>query len=63
MFNRPDYKHIKCDSCGGIIGMYVRGIYTCDGCGTEFKIYQLDYDRILVNHKTGWAFPVKKRED
>lgn len=29
---KPDYKHVRCDICGGVIGMYGRTRYTCDKC-------------------------------
>ena len=48
-----DYKHVTCDNCGGIIGMFDRNTFTCDRCGKTFELYRLDYDRLAINDKTG----------
>ena len=53
-----DYNHVICDNCGGIIGMFDRNTFTCDRCGKEFELYRLAYDRLAINDKTGWIFPV-----
>lgn len=58
---KPDYEHVKCE-CGGIIGAYDRENFTCEKCGKEFKLYQLDYDYLKINDKTGWIFPVSNKE-
>lgn len=60
---KPDYKHVRCDICGGVIGMYDRTRYTCDKCGKEFKLYEIEYDRLMVNSLTGWIFPVINLEN
>lgn len=52
-----DYKHIFCDECGGVIGMYDK-TFTCGKCGKEFLIYKLNFDRFEGNTETGWIFPV-----
>lgn len=71
----PDYETLKCDDCGGTIGIYDRltcyylGVeYSssnpiCDRCGKEFKLYGLPYDYLYANDKTSWIFPVVKRKD
>lgn len=41
-----DYQHMRCDSCGGIIGMYDRKDFTCEKCGKEFILNFGDYDKI-----------------
>ena len=56
-----DYKHIRCDQCDGIIGMFDRLTFTCEKCGKEFELYKIDYDRLEINDKTGWIFPVKDK--
>ena len=56
-----EYNYIKC-SCGGTIGMYNRDIFNCERCSTEFKLYNLDYDICLTNDKTGWIFPMKRKD-
>lgn len=57
--------HIRC-GCGGIIGdrSIVRHTlkYCCDECGEEYMLYNLDYDVVLFNDKTGWSFPMKVKE-
>ena len=63
MFYTPNYEHIKCDQCGGIIGEYDRERFSCDRCGKEFKLYELNYHRLLINDKTGWVFPVVDKEN
>ena len=57
-----DYSHIKC-SCGGIIGMYNRSTFNCERCNMEFQLHKLDYDVCLPNDKTGWLFPMKRKDD
>ena len=58
-----EYKHMTCDICGGTIGSYDRGCSCeCSQCGKEFEFHRLDYDELLINDKTGWIFPMVKRE-
>lgn len=57
---KPDYIHIKC-ICGGIIGAYDRENLTCEKCGKKYQAHELEYDNLLINDKTGWFFPVKRR--
>lgn len=57
-----DYQHIRCDSCAGVIGMYDRERFSCERCGKEFESHLLNYDRLKINDKTGWIFPVIDRE-
>ena len=55
-----DWEHLKC-SCGGILGMYDRGVSsycTCDQCGNEIYLYRIQYDVLMINDKTGWVFPM-----
>jgi hypothetical protein len=66
-----DYETLKCDECGGTIGIYDRLVchylkveyssskLICDRCGKEFNLYELEYDYIEANTQTGWLFPVK----
>lgn len=54
---RPNYEFLRCD-CGGTIGAHDGINVTCIKCGKEFKLYELNYDMLLSNHKTGWFFPV-----
>lgn len=70
----PNYETLKCDNCGGTIGIYDRltchnlgveysvDIPVCDRCGKKFKLYQLRYHYLYVNDKTGWIFPVIYKE-
>lgn len=58
-----NYQHIRCDSCGGIIGMYNRVTFNCEKCGKHFALYSLNYDQLLINNKTGWLFPVIYRKE
>lgn len=70
----PNYETLKCDNCGGTIGIYDRltchnlGVeYSssnpiCDRCGKGFKLYHLSYDHLENNDKTGWIFPVIHKE-
>lgn len=51
-----DYTHLKCE-CGGIVGMYDGKAFTCEQCKKPQNING-KYDRIEINRKTGWAFPV-----
>lgn len=52
------YQHIKCDACGGIIGMYDRDNFTCEKCGKTFQQYKINCDTLQINNKTGWIFPM-----
>lgn len=52
--------YIKCN-CGGIIGMYNGNTFNCERCGKEFQIYDLSYDVCFSNNKTGWLFPMKRK--
>lgn len=56
-----DYQHIRCDLCRGVIGEYNRKTFACERCGKEFPIYSLNYDRLMINDKTGQIFPVIDR--
>ena len=60
---KPDYKHVRRDICGGVIGIYDRTCYTCDKYGKEFKLYEIEYDRLMMNSLTGWIFPVINLEN
>lgn len=55
-----DYEHLRC-KCGGVIGMYRKGEYTCANCGKEFNM-ALKCDWLAQNQKTGWIFPMIKKE-
>ena len=57
-----ELNYIKCDHCGGIIGMYNRQVFTCEKCGKQFLLYSCDYDQLMINDKTGWIFPVLYKE-
>lgn len=52
------YKHINCDECGGVIGIFDRNNLTCEKCGKQFELHRMNYDRLLINDKTGWIFPM-----
>lgn len=56
----PTYEHVKCE-CGGIIGAYDRENFSCHECHKRFEPYQLKYEGLLINDKTGWIFPVNWR--
>ena len=56
------YKHIFCE-CGGIIGMYDKEKFVCSKCGKPYLLHEIDYDRLLINDKTDWAFPMKERKE
>ena len=63
----PEYEHLRCD-CGGIIqigGYHSSYNPICNDCGKLFTLHKLNYDRLLINDKTGWIFPVvdKKGEN
>ena len=60
--NNIDFDYLRC-TCGGIIGMYDRENFNCERCGNVYLSYQLDYDFLLTNDKTGWIFPVKMNEE
>ena len=57
-----DYKHCRC-GCGGIIGQYskTKG-FTCEKCNKEYQLLELNFDQIALNEKTGWLFPMLKKE-
>ena len=38
--------------------MYNRNNFTCEGCDTEYELYNLNYDTCMINDKTGWIFPM-----
>ena len=49
--------------CGGIIGQYSKEDgFICGQCQKEFLLYKIEYDRLFINNKTGWLFPMKKVE-
>ena len=56
-----DFDFIKCDYCGGTVGIFDRKHFSCQDCGKQFELYSNDYDRLLMNEKTGWIFPVLER--
>ena len=58
----PSYKHIYCDKCGGVIGMFNKLAFTCDKCGKEFALNKIDYNHLEINKMTGWIFPVINKE-
>ena len=72
---KPNYETLKCDECGGTIGIYDRftcyalGVeYSssspiCNRCGKEFKLYELPYDCLYTNNKTSWIIPVVIRKE
>ena len=57
-----DYEHVRCN-CGGVIATWDRKTFTCDICAKEFELYRLTYDRVYMNDRTGWMFPVRLKED
>lgn len=57
-----DYKHIYCE-CGGIIGMWnSRKGFACEKCNKEYSLWKLNFDWLALNDKTGWQFPMKKKD-
>lgn len=58
-----DYKHCSC-GCGGIIGQYSKASgFSCERCNKEYQLSELNFDWIALNEKTGWLFPMLKKED
>ena len=53
-----NYSHVRCDTCGGVIGMYDREDFICERCGKRFELHRVKYDDILINDVTGWIFPI-----
>ena len=56
-----ELEYCKC-KCGGIFRLYDRGRSnncTCNECGTDIDLTELDYHTLLINTKTGWIFPMK----
>lgn len=57
------YTHTKCE-CGGIVGMKDGNHFKCDSCGKNYDVLDVDsYDHFEINDKTGWIFPVVRREE
>ena len=57
-----DYKHCNC-GCGGIIGQYSKASgFICKKCNKEYQLSELNFDQIALNEKTGWLFPMLKKE-
>lgn len=53
-----DYKHVLCE-CGGIIGMWnKRDGFICEKCKKEYELSRIRFDRLFLNEKTGWQFPM-----
>jgi hypothetical protein len=60
---KMDYKYCRC-GCGGIIGQYSKAKgFTCERCNKEYQLSELKFDWIASNEKTGWLFPMLKKED
>ena len=57
-----DYRHVFCD-CGGIVYGHDDGYFMCARCGKLWPVHNLKYDRLLINDKTGWIFPVLDRKE
>ena len=57
-----NYNHVRCDSCGGVIGMYDREDFICERCCKRFELHHVKYDDILINDVTGWIFPIVWKE-
>lgn len=54
-----DYIHIQCTHCDrGIIELFPDGTFGCRECGKDFPLRGNDYDRLMINSKTGWIFPM-----
>ena len=57
-----NYTHMRC-LCGGIIGMYDREHFTCEKCGKNYDVIGFNsYDHFGINDKTGWIFPMVRKE-
>lgn len=59
---KPDYEILKCDYCNGSIGIFEDNKCRCQDCRKEFTLHKLTYDRLEINSKTGWLFPVIHKE-
>lgn len=58
-----NYEHCRC-KCGGIIGQYSKAKgFNCERCNKEYQLSDLNFDWIALNEKTGWLFPMLKKED
>ena len=55
---KPDYELLYCDYCKGAIGIFEDNKCRCQDCRKQFTLYKLIYDRLVINNKTGWIFPV-----
>lgn len=57
-----NYTHMRCE-CGGIVGMYDREHFTCEKCGKNYDVMNINsYDHFEINDKTGWVFPMVRKE-
>ena len=52
-----NYTHVRCGYCGGIIRMSNLE-FVCEDCGEKIYLRGTDFDRLMVNDKTGWIFPM-----
>lgn len=37
-------------------------LVACEESQREYPLHKLDYDRLLINDKTGWQFPMKEKD-
>lgn len=63
MTYKPDYEHIHCDYCTGVIGIFAGNTCSCQNCCKIFSLHKLVYDRLMINDKTGWIFPVRDKKE
>ena len=57
-----EYTHMRC-SYGGIIGMYDGKHFSCEKCEKNYDVMDINScDHFEVNDKTGWIFPMVKKQ-
>lgn len=59
------YVHKLC-ACGGILydAPNLNGLdFKCLKCGKSYPKTELEFDKVEVNPKTGWIFPMVKQEE
>lgn len=63
-FPYNEYEHVKCETCGSVVGMYDNTNYTCSTCGQEYPLSYISNKAniYMPNTKTGWVFPMVKRK-
>lgn len=36
--------------------------FVCEKCQKEYNLHEIGCDRLFLNEKTGWQFPMKKKD-